>query len=223
MTTYNTSDFRKGLKIQIDGVPYLMVEMNFRKPGKGNALYECKLKNLVRGTVRRSHLPRRPDARSGRRRRVRRPVPVPPAGHVRVHEQRRPTSSTSSRKEQVGDAWKFLKDGMECIADGLQQQPAHRDAAEPRRAARSNTPSRPPAATRPPTCRSRCKLETGAEIGAPAFVNTGDYLRIDTRTGEYIERANAPEERADAAGQDRVRTPGELRSSRPDMPGALAG
>jgi elongation factor P len=37
-------------------------------------------------------------------------------------------------------------------------------------------------------------LETGAEIQAPAFVNTGDYLRIDTRTGEYIERAKAPEE-----------------------------
>ena len=74
MTTYNTSDFRKGLKIQIDGVPYLMVEMNFRKPGKGNALYECKMKNLVRGTMRRPHLPGRPDARSGRRLRVRGPV-----------------------------------------------------------------------------------------------------------------------------------------------------
>ena len=37
--------------MQIDGVPYLMVEMNFRKPGKGNALYECKMKNLIRGTI----------------------------------------------------------------------------------------------------------------------------------------------------------------------------
>jgi elongation factor P len=46
--TYKTSDFKKGLRIQIDGEPYLMVEMNFRKPGKGNALYECKMKNLVR-------------------------------------------------------------------------------------------------------------------------------------------------------------------------------
>ena len=51
MTTYNTSDFRKGLKVQIDGVQYLMVEMNFRKPGKGNAIYECTLKNLIRGTT----------------------------------------------------------------------------------------------------------------------------------------------------------------------------
>ena len=61
MTTYNTSDFSKGLKIQIDGVPYLMVEMNFRKPGKGNALYECKMKNLLRGTVV-DRTYRRPDA-----------------------------------------------------------------------------------------------------------------------------------------------------------------
>ena len=48
--SYNTSQFRKGLKVQIDGDPYLMTECNFVKPGKGQALYKCKLKNLVRGT-----------------------------------------------------------------------------------------------------------------------------------------------------------------------------
>ena len=51
MTTYNTSDFRKGLKVQINGDPYLMIECNFVKPGKGNAFYKCKLRNLVRNTV----------------------------------------------------------------------------------------------------------------------------------------------------------------------------
>ena len=49
--TYKTSDFKKGIKVQIDGEPYLMTEMNFVKPGKGNALYKCKLKNLIRNTV----------------------------------------------------------------------------------------------------------------------------------------------------------------------------
>ena len=39
MGSYNTSDFKRGLKVQIDGDPYLMVECNFVKPGKGNALY----------------------------------------------------------------------------------------------------------------------------------------------------------------------------------------
>ena len=51
MGTYQTSDFRKGLKIQIDGEPYQMIEMNFVKPGKGNALYKCRMRNLLRNTV----------------------------------------------------------------------------------------------------------------------------------------------------------------------------
>ena len=51
MAVYNTSDFRKGLKVQIDGDPYLMFECNFVKPGKGNAFYKCKLRNLIRNTV----------------------------------------------------------------------------------------------------------------------------------------------------------------------------
>jgi elongation factor P len=50
MATYNTSDFRKGLKVEIDGDPYLMTEMTFVKPGKGNAFYKCRMRNLVRGT-----------------------------------------------------------------------------------------------------------------------------------------------------------------------------
>jgi translation elongation factor P/translation initiation factor 5A len=48
VASYNTSDFKKGLKIQIGGEPYLITEFNFRKPGKGNALYECKMKDGAR-------------------------------------------------------------------------------------------------------------------------------------------------------------------------------
>ena len=51
MASYKTNDFRKGLRVEIDNEPYLMIEMNFVKPGKGNALYKCKLRNLIRGTV----------------------------------------------------------------------------------------------------------------------------------------------------------------------------
>ena len=58
-------------------------------------------------------------------------------------------------KEQVGDVVEVFERRHGMLADGVQQQPAHRDAAEPRRAARSNMPSRPPTATRPPTSRSR--------------------------------------------------------------------
>ena len=51
MASFNTSEFRKGLKVQIDGDPYIMIECNFVKPGKGQALYKCKLRNLLRSTV----------------------------------------------------------------------------------------------------------------------------------------------------------------------------
>ncbi len=51
MASYSTSDFKKGIKVQIDGDPYLMIECNFVKPGKGNALYKCRMRNLVKNTV----------------------------------------------------------------------------------------------------------------------------------------------------------------------------
>ena len=51
MAGYNTSEFKKGLKVQIDGDPYIMIECNFVKPGKGQALYKCKLRNLLRNTA----------------------------------------------------------------------------------------------------------------------------------------------------------------------------
>jgi len=51
VASYNTSDFRKGLKVQIDGEPYLMQHVEFVKPGKGNALYKCKLRNLIKNSM----------------------------------------------------------------------------------------------------------------------------------------------------------------------------
>ena len=51
MASYGTSDFKKGLKVVLDGEPYLMVDMDFMKPGKGQAVYRAKLKNLVTGRV----------------------------------------------------------------------------------------------------------------------------------------------------------------------------
>jgi len=47
---YSASDLRKGLRIKLDGEPYIITEFNFVKPGKGQALYRCKLKNLITGS-----------------------------------------------------------------------------------------------------------------------------------------------------------------------------
>ena len=190
MGTYATSDFRKGLKVQIEGVPYLMIEMNFRKPGKGNALYECKLRNLLRGTVvdktyRAGQTLESADVSEFTAQFLYR------QGDMFTFMKNDDYEQYEMSAEAVGDAWQFLKDNMDVQLMVFNNQPIavtppnhvilKVDYCEP--GARGNTATN---VTKP------CKLETGAEILAPAFINIGDYLRIDTRTGEYIERAKDP-------------------------------
>lgn len=190
MGTVNTSEFRKGLKVQIDGIPYLMVEMNFRKPGKGTALYECKLKNLLRNTVvdrtyRAGQVLEEADVMEFTAQYLYR------QGEAFIFMNNQDYEQYELSEEQVGDAAKFLKENMDCqvmtfngVAIAV-SAPNHVvlqvEFAEP--APKGNTAT---------GVQKPVRLETGAEVLAPAFINTGDWLRIDTRTGEYIERTNAP-------------------------------
>ena len=189
MATYNTSDFRKGLKVQIDGVPYLMIEMNFRKPGKGNALYECKLRNLLRNTVvdrtyKAGQTLEAADVSELTAQYLYR------QGQNFVFMDNETYEQYELGEEQVGDAWKFLKEGMNCqlmLFNGnpiALTPPNHVvlkiDYCEP--AVKGNTATN---VTKP------VKVETGAEFSCPAFVEQGEHIRVDTRTGEYIERAKA--------------------------------
>jgi elongation factor P len=192
VTTYTTSDFRKGIKIQLDGVPYLMVEMNFRKPGKGTALYECRMKNLIRGTMldrtyRAGQTLESADVEEFEAQYLYRQGESFVFMNTSDYEQYELTA------EQVGDAWIFLKEGLPCTLMVFDNKPIaitppnhvilKVEYAEP--TARGNTAT---------NVQKPVKLETGGTINAPPFINAGDYLRIDTRTGEYIERTKAPEE-----------------------------
>jgi len=190
VAVYTTNEFRKGLKIQIDGVPYLMIEMNFRKPGKGNALYECKLRNLLRGTVtdktyRAGQTLESADVSEFNAQFLYK------QGDTYVFMKNDDYEQYEMSAEAVGDTWKFLKDNMDVQLTVFNNQPIavtppnhvilKVEYCEP--GARGNTATN---VTKP------VKVETGAEILAPAFINIGDYLRIDTRTGEYIERTKDP-------------------------------
>ena len=187
MASYNTSQFKKGLKVQIDGDPYLMVDCNFVKPGKGNALYKCKMRNLIRGTM----LDRtykggdsleaadvdEIDAQFLYRQ-----------GDQFVFMNNQSFEQYELTKEQVDDAWKFIKEGTVCSMVLFNDNPI--SVAPPNHvilkveycepAVRGNTATN---LTKP------VKLETGGEVTCPAFVDIGDYIKIDTRTGEYLERA----------------------------------
>ncbi len=186
MATYKTSDFRKGLKVQIDGEPYLMVEMNFVKPGKGNAFYKCKLKNLIRNTT----LERTYKGGDS--------LEAADVEEIAVQYLYRQADTfvfmdtTTFEQyelsaEQVDDNWKYLIDGMACSmvlfnSNPITLTPPNQvelevEYCEP--GAKGDTATN---VTKP------VKVTTGAEFNCPAFINMGDVIKIDTRTGEYVER-----------------------------------
>lgn len=189
--TVSTSDFRKGLKVQIDGIPFVMVEMNFRKPGKGTALYECKMKNLLRNTVvdrtyRAGQTLEEADVMEFTAQFLYR------QGEDFVFMNNQDYEQYELSAEQVGDAAKFMKENTDCQVMTFNNNPItvvlpnhvvlQVEFAEP--APKGNTAT---------GVQKPVKLETGAEILAPAFINTGEWLKVDTRTGDYIERASEPE------------------------------
>jgi elongation factor P len=184
--TYNTSEFRKGLKVQIDGDPYLMIECNFVKPGKGNALYKCRLRNLIRNTV----IDR--TYKGGDTLEAADVTEIEAQYLYRQGETFVFMDNTSYEQyelsaEQVDDAWKYLKEGMLCSMILFNNNPITMtppnhvvlkvEYCEP--GAKGNTATN---VTKP------VKVETGAEIQAPAFINMGELIKIDTRTGSYVER-----------------------------------
>ena len=186
MASYNTSDFRKGLKVQIDGDPYLMIECNFVKPGKGPALYKCKLRNLTRNTV----LDR--TYKSGDSLDAADIEEIQAQFLYRQGEQFVFMDNESYEQyelsaAQVDEAWKYLKESMVCSMLLFNNSPigvtppnhvvVRVEYTEP--AIRGNTATN---VTKP------AKVETGAELTVPNFVETGELIKVDTRTGEYIER-----------------------------------
>ncbi len=189
MGTYKTNDFRKGLKVQIDGEPYLMVEMNFVKPGKGNALYKCKLKNLIRGTV----LQRTYKGGDSLESADVMEIDVQylyRQGDTFVFMNTEDYEQYELSADQVDENWKYLKDGMDCKMVLYNSNPItltppnhvvlNVEFCEP--GAKGDTATN---VTKP------VKVETGAEFIAPAFINMGDNIKIDTRTGAYIERVKS--------------------------------
>lgn len=186
MATYKTSDFRKGLKVQLDGEPYLMIEMNFVKPGKGNALYKCKLRNLLRGTII-SRTYKGGDSLEAADVEELEVQYLYQNGDIFVFMDKTTFEQFELQAEQVGDNWKYLKEELTCsvvLFDGnpiTMTPPNHVELkvefCEP--GAKGDTATN---VTKP------VKVETGAEFLAPIFINTGNVIKIDTRTGQYVER-----------------------------------
>ena len=163
-----------------------MTEMTFVKPGKGNAMYKCRLKNLVRGTslqktYKGGDTLEAADVEEVDCQFLYRQQDTFVFMHTETYDQYELTL------EQMDDAWKYLMDGMVCstvLFNGLPitvSPPNHVEMkvefCEP--GAKGDTATN---VSKPVT------MENGAEFQCPVFINMGDVIKIDTRTGSYVER-----------------------------------
>ncbi len=183
----STNDFRTGLTIELDGEVYAVVDFQHVKPGKGSAFVRSKLRNVKTGfTIERTF-------RAGEK---------VPRAHIEYREMQFLYSSgednffmdTSTYEqinlndEKLGDNKKYLKENMVIGVQVYEGAPIGVELPNSVELAvtdtdpglRGDTAS---GGTKPAT------LETGAVVQVPLFVSIGDVIRVDTRTGQYLERA----------------------------------
>ncbi|MDP3182826.1 MAG: elongation factor P [Desulfobaccales bacterium] len=183
---YSTAEFKKGLKIELDGVPFVIVDFQHVKPGKGGAFVRTKLKNLLSGRVLDQTF------RSGER--VKRPDLMEREMQYLYMEGDRLCMMDNETfeqimltGEQVGDGRLFLTENLNVKVLFFNQQPVAVEVpnfveltvAQADPGVRGDTAT---GGSKPVT------LESGAVIQVPLFINEGDRVKVDTRTGSYIER-----------------------------------
>jgi len=183
-----TTDIRKGLKIQIDGVPYAVVEHQFVKPGKGQAFTRCRIRNLTTGnTIERTW-------KSGESVELadvetRKMNYSWDEGDSLVFMDTNTGDQLHVMKDKVGDEVRFLSEGLDVDitlfngqAIGIELPPSVvLQITESEPGIKGDTAS---GATKP------AKLSTGAVVNVPLFIKEGEWVKVDTRSGEYLERVN---------------------------------
>lgn len=183
----SAGDFRNGTTFELDGNVFRIVDFQHVKPGKGAAFVRTKIKNVVTGAV---------------IERTFNPTDKMPKAHIERRNMQYLYNDSGLyyfmdsetyeqlplNENQLGDSLKFVKENMEVTICSFK---GNVFAVEPPNFVELEVTHTEPGfkgdtssgATKPAT------LETGATIYVPLFINIGDILRIDTRSGEYMSRA----------------------------------
>ncbi len=183
---FESGDLRKGKKLEIDGEPYMVVQFEFVKPGKGQALYKCKLKNMVTGvqfdkTFRSGEKFNEADLEEVE------------MEYLYAEGNQYCFMNTSSyeqeylTEEQVSESIDFLKENTVCSVLLFAGKPIgislpnfinlRVEKTDPW--VKGDTAS---GDSKPAT------IETGYVLNVPPFIEEGQLIKIDTRSGEYVER-----------------------------------
>ena len=180
-------DFRNGVTFEYEGKVMQVVEFQHVKPGKGAAFVRTKMKNVITGGVTETSF--NPTDKFENATVDRRTMEYSYAdGNLYYFMDMETYELEPIDQSVLGDNFKFVKENMECTVCSFKgkvfsvEPPnfVELEVTETEPGFAGNTATN---VTKPAT------VETGAEIKVPLFIDTGDRIRIDTRTGEYLERA----------------------------------
>ena len=182
----SAGDFRNGVTIEVDGNIFQIIEFQHVKPGKGAAFVRTKLKNIINGGV--VEKPFRPTEKFPQARIDRKDMQyLYPDVDLFTFMDKETYDQISLNRDTVGDALKFVKENEVCKVCSHNGSVF---AVEPPLFVELEITDTEPGfkgdtatgASKPAT------VETGAVVSVPLFVNQGDKIKIDTRTGEYLSR-----------------------------------
>ncbi len=186
MASYSTNEFRGGLKIMIDGDPCAIIENEFVKPGKGQAFNRVKIRNLLTGrvierTFKSGESVEAADVMDTEMQYLYNDGEMWHFMHPETYEQ------VAADAAAVGEAAKWLKEQDMCTLTLWNDSPI--SVVPPNHVTLTVTQTDPglrgdtaSGATKPAT------LETGAVVRVPLFVEEGELIKVDTRSGEYVSR-----------------------------------
>lgn len=183
---YSCSDLKKGLKLMVDGEPHVIVAFDFTKPGKGQALYKCKLRNMITGSL---------FDRTYRSGESFEPANLEDCDMQYLYKDetgyvfmdQKTFEQVTLTEETLGDDKYFLIDNMDVkvlmfgdraigitLPNFVNLKVSQTDPwVKGDTAAGNNKPA---------------TVETGYSLQVPSFVEEGDLIQIDTRTGAYNTR-----------------------------------
>ncbi len=180
-------DFKNGVTFEMEGKVYQVIEFQHVKPGKGAAFVRTKYRDVVTGAIREASF--NPTAKFENAVIERRDLEyLYNDGELYYFMDPETYEQIPLNSDKLGDNFKFVKENTVCRISSFKgnvfsvEPPTFVELAvtETEPGVRGDTATN---VTKPAT------LETGAVIKVPIFINEGDVLRIDTRTGEYLERA----------------------------------
>lgn len=180
------NDLKSGVTIFIDGQVYMVVEAQHVKPGKGAAFVRAKLKNMKNSSI--EEMTFRGDEKIESAFVEERKLQYQyNAGHIYHFMDQENFENIAIFEDNIGDKKKFLKDALETMGYFYKDEILNINL--PNFIEFKITHTEP--GIKGDTVKSGTKpaqIETGATVQVPLFINTADTIKIDTRTGEYVER-----------------------------------